>query len=193
MSFDFSDFAEGYVSDLCTTLMNLNKNSISLFMELVQEQIDRKGTVHFIGNGGSSGNPSHSAGDWSKELGLATICHTDNVPALTAWANDTGYDNIFKGSLSSFLRAGDLVVAYSGSGNSINIINGIRYASEEMNCKTVGITGNYQGMSGGKLAKLVDVAIVVDSESMERIEDSQLVINHIVKEAIKSRNSTSEN
>ena len=192
MSFNFSNFAEEYVSDLCRTLTNMNKDSISLFMDLVQEQIDRKGTVHFIGNGGSSGNPSHSAGDWSKELGLATICHTDNVPALTAWANDTGYDNIFKGSLSTFLRSGDLVVAYSGSGNSVNIINGILYASEEMKCKTVGITGNYKGMSGGKLAKLVDVAIIVDSRSMERIEDSQLVINHIVKEAIKSRNSTSE-
>ena len=193
MSFDFSNFAEGYVSDLCATLVNLNKDSISVFMELVQEQIDRKGTVHFIGNGGSAGNPSHSAGDWSKELGLATICHTDNIPALTAWANDTGYENIFKGSLSTFLRSGDLVVAYSGSGNSENIINGILYASEKMKCKTVGITGNYQGMSGGKLAQIVDVAIVVESESMERIEDSQLVINHIVKEAIKSRNSMREN
>ena len=187
MSFNFSKFMGDYISDLGAALAKLDSDLISIFVDLVEEQIDRKGTVHFIGNGGSSGNPSHSAGDWSKELGLATICHTDNVPALTAWANDTGYDNVFRGSLSTFLKSGDLVVAYSGSGNSENVLNGIRFASEEMGCKTVGITGNYREMEGGTLAKICDLAIVVETKSMERIEDVQLIINHIVKETIKSR------
>ena len=187
MSFDFTDFMDNYVSDLGIALEKLDRKLVSKFVDLVQDQIDSKGTVHFIGNGGSSGNPSHSAGDWSKELGLATICHTDNVPALTAWANDTGYENVFRGSLGTYLKSGDLVVAYSGSGNSVNVLNGIRFASEEMGCKTVGITGNYKNQNGGKLAKIVDLAIVVETESMERIEDTQLIINHIVKETIKSR------
>ena len=189
MSFNFSDFMGEYISDLGDTLDKLDDELIQQFMELVEEQIDRRGTVHFIGNGGSSGNPSHSAGDWSKELGLATICHTDNVPALTAWANDTGYENVFRGSLGTFLKKGDLVVAYSGSGNSVNVLNGIKFAANEMGCKTIGVTGNYRGMAGGKLSQIVDLAIVVDTESMERIEDIQLIINHIVKEAIKSRRS----
>ena len=187
MSFDFTDFMDNYVSDLGIALEKLDRNLVSKFVDLVQDQINSRGTVHFIGNGGSSGNPSHSAGDWSKELGLATICHTDNVPALTAWANDTGYENVFRGSLGTYLRSGDLVVAYSGSGNSVNVLNGIRFASEEMGCKTVGITGNYKNQNGGELAKIVDLAIVVETESMERIEDAQLIINHIVKETIKSR------
>ena len=150
--------------------------------------MDVGGKVHFIGNGGSAATPSHSAGDWSKELKLPTIAHTDNIASLTAWANDTDYDNIFVGQLQTWLNEGDLVVGYSGSGNSGNVVNAIAFANE-FGARTVGITGNYRNGSGGKLAKMVDVAIVCDTTSMERIEDLQLIINHIVKEAVKaSRN-----
>ena len=79
----------------------------------------------------------------------------------------------------------NLLIAYSGSGNSENVINGIEYANE-IGCKTVAITGNYNRMGGGKIVDLVDLPIVIPSTSMERIEDVQLVINHIIKEAVKS-------
>ena len=143
--------------------------------------------MHFIGNGGSAGTPSHSAGDWSKELSLRTISHSDNTSSLTAWANDTDYENVFVGQLSTFIRTGDVVVGFSGSGNSQNVINGIEFSIEN-GCKTVAITGNYSGLGGGRLAKIADLCILVPSQSMERIEDIQLVINHIVKEAVKSNN-----
>ena len=83
-----------------------------------------------IGNGGSATTPSHSAGDWSKELGIPTIAHTDNISSFTAWANDTEYANVFAGQLSTFAKSGDLVIAYSGSGNSPNVLNGISLAKE---------------------------------------------------------------
>ena len=86
---------------------------------------------------------------------------------------------------STFVRDGDLVVAYTGSGNSPNVINGINYAKEN-GCRTAAITGNYNGQSGGMVAEIVDVAVIAPTQSMERIEDIQLIINHIVKEAIKS-------
>jgi D-sedoheptulose 7-phosphate isomerase len=86
----------------------------------------------------------------------------------------------------TFLRPGDIVVGYSGSGNSPNVLNGISYAGEQ-GCTTVAITGNYRGMGGGKLAEMVDIAIIAETESMERIEDLQLVVNHIVKESIKAK------
>ena len=139
-----------------------------------------------IGNGGSAATPSHSAGDWSKELGIPTIAHTDNISSLTAWANDTDYANVFAGQLSTFAKSGDLVIAYSGSGNSPNVLNGI-LAAKKAGCRTAAITGDYNGGNGGKLAEMVDVAIVVPTTSMERIEDMQLIINHIVKEATKAR------
>ena len=185
MGFDFTEFAEDYASSLMETIGNLPMSQIEEFWYLVENARKSGATVHFIGNGGSAGTPSHSAGDWSKEISLRTISHTDNASSLTAWANDTDYANIFVGQLSTFVRSGDLVVAFSGSGNSDNVINGIEF-SKESGCKTVAITGNYRGSGGGKLAKIADLCILVPSQSMERIEDSQLIINHIIKEAVKS-------
>ncbi|MBK69999.1 MAG: hypothetical protein CMB53_01180 [Euryarchaeota archaeon] len=187
MAFDFEEFANSYISDLERTLSDLPMESLSSFWRMVEKVRSSGGCVHFIGNGGSAATPSHSAGDWSKELSLRTISHTDNASSLTAWANDTDYSNIFAGQLSTFIRHGDLVVAYSGSGNSENVLNGITFAKEN-GCSTAAITGDYKGMAGGKLAKLVDVVIVIPTTSMERIEDVQLVINHIIKEAVKSNN-----
>ena len=87
--------------------------------------------------------------------------------------------------LGNFQPLSDLVVGFSGSGNSDNVINGIEF-SKENGCRTVAITGDYKGSGGGQLAKIADLCILVPSQSMERIEDIQLVINHIIKEAVKS-------
>ena len=187
MGFNFREFAENYSHSLVETIQGISLDSLEDFWKSIEEVRSTGGTVHFIGNGGSAGTPSHSAGDWSKELSLRTISHVDNASALTAWANDTDYDNVFAGQLSTFTKPGDLVVAFSGSGNSKNVLNGIKYAKEN-GCRTFAITGDYRGMGGGKLKELVDQAIVIPSNSMERIEDMQLIINHIVKEAIKSNN-----
>ena len=113
------------------------------------------------------------------------ISQTDNISSFTAWANDTDYANVFAGQLSTFAKSADLVIAYSGSGNSANVLNGIS-AAKEAGCRTAAVTGDYNGGAGGELAGMVDVAIVVPTTSMERIEDMQLIINHIVKEATKA-------
>ncbi len=67
------------------------------------------------------------------------------------------------------------------------MLNGIT-AAKEAGCRTAAVTGDYKGGGGGQLAQMVDVAIVVPTTSMERIEDMQLIINHIVKEASKTNN-----
>ena len=184
-TFDFDEFMDGYIADLSRALNSLSRESVGLLYTEMLQVMDNGGKVHFIGNGGSAATPSHSAGDWSKELGLPTLAHTDNIAALTAWANDTSYANIFVGQLQTWLEPGDLVVGYSGSGNSSNVLNGITYAAEK-GARTVGITGNYKSGKGGALAEMADVAIVCDTTSMERIEDLQLIINNIVKEAVKA-------
>ena len=184
-TFDFDEFMDGYIADLSRALNSLSRESVGLLYSEMLQVMDNGGKVHFIGNGGSAATPSHSAGDWSKELSLPTLAHTDNIAALTAWANDTSYANIFVGQLQTWLAPGDLVVGYSGSGNSSNVLNGIAYATEN-GARTVGITGNYKSGKGGALAEMAHVCIVCDTTSMERIEDLQLIINHIVKEAVKA-------
>tara|TARA_B100001750_G_scaffold219328_1_gene206136 strand:- start:574 stop:1158 length:585 start_codon:yes stop_codon:yes gene_type:complete len=185
LDIDFGAFLRDYKDDLVGAMDNLDSDAIEEMVGHVISILDSGGTIHFIGNGGSAGTPSHSAGDWSKELGIKTICHTDNVTSLTAWSNDTGYSNVFAGALGTWAKAGDLVVGYSGSGNSENVLNGMSKA-KEIGCITAAITGNYKGGNGGKLANVVDVAIICDTTSMERIEDLQLIINHMIKEAVKA-------
>ena len=187
MSFNFPDFSSEYISSLISTLEDLSIPTLEEIWSIIENARNNKNTIHLIGNGGSAGTPSHTAGDWSKELRLKTISHTDNASSLTAWANDTNFNNIFVGQLSTFIQSGDVVIGYSGSGNSENVINGMLY-SKQNGCSTIAITGNYNDMGGGKLAKIADVALIVPSTSMERIEDTQLIVNHIIKEAIKSNN-----
>ena len=117
---------------------------------------------------------------------MRTICHMDNVSALTAWANDTDYNNVFAASLDIYLQEGDLLIAYSGSGNSKNVLKGVALAQEK-GVKVAAITGDYNGGGGGHLAAMADIPIICPTTSMERIEDFQLIINHIIKEAIKDR------
>ncbi|MBJ32623.1 MAG: sugar isomerase [Euryarchaeota archaeon] len=185
MSFDFTEFADSYISNLKEALDSLPRSDLEHFWKLVEQAHESNSCIHFIGNGGSAATPSHSAGDWSKELSIRTISHTDNVASMTAWANDTDYSNIFVGQLTTFLTEGDLVVAYSGSGTSANVVKGLEYAKKN-GCSTVAVTGNINGSQGGKIAEIADVAIISNSGSMERIEDIQLIVNHIVKEAIKA-------
>ena len=89
MGFDFSDFANSYISDLKATLDSISMDSLEAFWNIVELTRQEGGSVHFIGNGGSAATPSHSAGDWSKELKLRTIAHSDNISSFTAWSNDT--------------------------------------------------------------------------------------------------------
>jgi D-sedoheptulose 7-phosphate isomerase len=190
VSFDFDEFTDSYIADLKQTLDDLPRGPLREFWRMVENTRANDGSIHFIGNGGSAATPSHSAGDWSKELGLRTIAHTDNAASVTAWANDTNFTNIFVGQLSTFLREGDLVVAYSGSGKSANVLNGMHYAKQQ-GCSTVAVTGNITGSNrenNGNITDIADISIVAPTGSMERIEDIQLVINHIIKEAVKAHN-----
>ena len=173
-----------YKQDLVTALDLIDPSKLDAIIKLVLNVKSNNKKVFLIGNGGSSATPSHSAGDWSKELGIKALCLSDNTPVLTAFANDTDYSNIFKGQLEVFLESGDLVIGYSGSGNSPNVINAIEYANF-MGINTVGITGNYKNGKGGKLAEKAKLSIIFDTLSMEIIEDLQMVVNHIIKETIK--------
>ena len=190
MNFELNGFINEYLFDLEAAISKLDKNTVSLIIECIERVMDSGNTIHFIGNGGSAGTPSHSAGDWSKELSVATICHTDNASGLTAWANDTSYEDVFANQLNVYLKKGDIVLAYSGSGNSENVLRGVELAQQK-SCETIAFTGNYKGGNGGKLAKITDYVLIFDTTSMERIEDLQLIVNHIIKEAIKSKRNIS--
>ena len=148
VQFDFHSFAEAYIEDLRRTISEMSIDELEKLYNEVVEAVRSDATIHFIGNGGSAATPSHSAGDWSKELRVRTISHVDNVASLTAFANDVDYDEVFVGQLETFLRPGDLVVGFSGSGNSENVLRGLKFAKDH-GCTTAAVTGDYKGGGGG--------------------------------------------
>ena len=100
MGFDFSDFADSYISDLKQALDDISMDSLKQFWELVELTKKEGGSIHFIGNGGSAATPSHSAGDWSKELRVRTIAHTDNISSNDYWVKfewiSFHFDSVFQ-------------------------------------------------------------------------------------------------
>jgi D-sedoheptulose 7-phosphate isomerase len=148
-----------------------------------------RGRVVFIaGNGGSAATASHFACDLAKGTRrngpptFRVVALTDNLPVLTAWANDDGYDRIFAEQLRSLARAGDLLVLISASGNSPNILA----AAEE--ARTLGVASiGLTGRCGGNLAPLVDLAVRVPSDQIEVVEDAHLVVAHSLCVAARER------
>lgn len=138
-------------------------------------------TIFFFGNGGSASTASHFVVD----IGKATvrgdggrfrcIALVDNVESVTAWANDADYSKVFSEQLKGLAHSGDVAVGISGSGNSPNVLEAVR-AARTLGLATVGLTG----MGGGKLKDLVDIPVVVPSNSMQHIEDVHLLVCHLL-------------
>ena len=142
--------------------------------------------VFVFGNGGSAATASHFACD----LGKGTIqpnlprfkilCLNDNMPILSAYANDVGYDVVFSEPLVTHSQRGDIAMTFSASGNSPNVVKAIQ-AARERELVTIGLTG----FDGGKLQNLVDVQINIPSRSYGHIEDLHLAICHAICEMLK--------
>lgn len=150
----------------------------------------KSGTQVFIcGNGGSASNANHLANDFLYGIspldgkGMKVHSLTANTAVNTCLANDTGYENIFSGQLSALANANDLLIAFSGSGNSQNIIEAIKMA------KSLGIkTHAVLGFDGGKCRELVDNPIHIPVDNMQIAEDFQMMIGHIIMMELKKRN-----
>ena len=140
----------------------------------------------FFGNGGSAALASHCACDFGKGTSVnhrrpfRVIALTDNVPLITAWANDSGYEDIFTGQLRSLILPRDIAFAISGSGNSPNVLNALTVA-REMGCFNISLTG----FQGGRVKALSDLCIVVPSDNMQHIEDSHVCVMHSIFTALR--------
>jgi len=107
------------------------------------------------------------------EKRFRVIALTDNVPLMTAWANDNSYEDIFAEQLLNLMVAGDQVFAISGSGNSCNVLRALK-AAKASGLSTIGLTG----FQGGRMKSLCDHCIVIPSDNMQVIEDFHLSVAH---------------
>jgi len=145
-------------------------------------------TVFTLGNGGSAATASHFACDLAKGTitpgrpRFRVIALTDNLPLITAWSNDVAYEDVFASQLGGLMGRGDVVVAFSGSGESPNVLRAVELAR-----RMGGITIGFSGFAGGRLSTLVDVPVVVPCDCMEQIEDVHLVLCHLVCTVLRER------
>jgi D-sedoheptulose 7-phosphate isomerase len=173
--------ADAYFRGLTRTLQNLAHDGIDEVAKALLRAYQDRSSVFLFGNGGSAALASHLACDLGKGTAIAgrerfrVLSLTDNVPLMTAWANDAHYEDICAEQLCNFVRPGDVAFAISGSGNSPNVLNGLR-AAREAGAFNIGLAG----YKGGKMKALCDLCVVVPSENMQVIEDLHLSISHCV-------------
>lgn len=182
--------------------LELNKIIGQLPLDRVREISDvlyhaylKERVVFVFGNGGSAALASHIACDlgkgthpmsakiWKTKQArrLKVTSLTDNVPMISAWANDASFEDIFAEQMKNFIGPGDVAFGISASGNSPNILKALRLARQK-GATTVGFTGE-----GGKMIELLDYAVVVPSRHMQLIEDSHLIMAHMVFLDLKAR------
>ena len=137
------------------------------------------------GNGGSAADAQHIAAEMVGRYGfdrpsLPSLALTTDTSALTAIGNDYGYDAVFSRQLDGMGQDGDIFIGISTSGNSQNLLNAFDVAKKK-NILSVALVGK----DGGEMAKKADIAIVVPSESTPRIQESHILIGHIICDIIE--------
>lgn len=162
---------------------------IEQLVDLLYEAYEQGRRVFLFGNGGSAALASHFACDLGKGTVTAApdkrfrvLALTDNVPLITAWANDASYEQVFAEQLQNFIEPGDVALGISGSGCSPNVLLGLKVA-REAGAITVGLTG----FKGGKMPQFCDFCIIIPSDNMQIVEDLQLGITHAVFTVIRHR------
>ena len=172
-------FMKRYFSELHAALDTIDTRLVNSLLRSIVNAWLAGHTIYVCGNGGSAATASHFACDLSKMTivegapRLKVLALTDNVPIMTAWANDTSYANVFVQQLIPFVQEGDVVLGISGSGNSENVLKGMKFA------RTAGaVTACLTGYQGGKVRDIVDMPIITYSTNMQLIEDSHSVLCH---------------
>jgi D-sedoheptulose 7-phosphate isomerase len=182
------DTVDTYLNQLRTMLDRISREDIRAVVTLLEKTWESAGTIFIIGNGGSAATASHMMNDLNKMTRVSglprvrALALTDNVPLMTALANDQEYADVFAEPLSHFLREGDVLLAISCSGNSPNVVRAVELARSRGN-KVVGLCGD----SGGRLAALADIPIIVPAPHIGQQEDGHLILNHVMACALAER------
>jgi D-sedoheptulose 7-phosphate isomerase len=180
--------ANSYFGRLSTAIESLPFATINQIADTLLQAYERGGMIYLFGNGGSAALASHFACDLGKGTANGTgkrfrvLALTDNVPLMTAWSNDSKYEDIFSEQMANFVQRDDIAFAISGSGNSPNVLRALQLA-RQAGAITVGLTG-YQG---GKMKELCDQCMIVPSDNMQIIEDLHLCAAHAVFTTVRMR------
>jgi D-sedoheptulose 7-phosphate isomerase len=181
MSSQFHSFAADYQQRLKAAIDQLPPEGLEDLAQSLMKCWREGKQVFIFGNGGSAGNAIHLANDFlygiSRQLGHALKVHAlpANSAVITCLANDEGYDGIFFRQLAVLAQPGDIAIALSGSGNSPNIVQALKWCKENQ-VKSFAILG----FEGGASKDLADTPIHVHVKDMQISEDLQLIVGHMM-------------
>ncbi len=176
-------YAHTYFSKLYEHLKAVDPVIFSQIFDQIERCRKQDSTIYIIGNGGSASIASHMANDLgigARHDGtkpLRILSFNDNMSVITALGNDMGYDSVFVEQLRPALTKGDLLIAFSVSGNSPNIIRAVEFAKEK-GVPVVGCTG----FDGGKLKTLSDFSFHIENEKgyYGPVEDAFMIMDHLI-------------
>ena len=180
-----------YSRKLASYLESIPAESLDSLERDLVDLWNRKGTLYLCGNGGSAGNASHLANDFTfgagypSSYGLSVDSLCANSAVLTCIANDIGYENIFSYQLACKAKEDDIVIVFSGSGNSPNIVRALE-ESKRLGCRSYAVVG----FDGGTAMHLADTTIHIPCNDMQVCEDIQLIVGHYLVQCLNKRVNT---
>lgn len=176
---DYKNSIKKYIEEEIEVVKSLDVDVIDQIMNEIKSSQERGNIIYICGNGGSAATASHYCCDFNKGVSgecdkdTNFICLSDNIPTMTAIANDISYDEIFSYQLKNRIKPGDLLFVISGSGNSKNIIRAMEIAKEKGN-KIIGLCG----YGGGKVKEMSDICLHVNVNNMQIVEDLHMMLDH---------------
>jgi D-sedoheptulose 7-phosphate isomerase len=167
-------------ADVKVRFIRKNAEVLAQVIKMVVEAFKGGNKILLFGNGGSAADAQHIAAEFVNRFvmerpPLPAIALTTDTSILTSISNDYGFADSFSKQVKALGRPGDVAIGISTSGAAPNVTKAVKVA-REMGLKTVGIAGK----DGGALAKLVDIALVVDSQSVPRIQEVHITIGHVL-------------
>ncbi|MCC6319307.1 MAG: SIS domain-containing protein [Gemmatimonadaceae bacterium] len=152
---------------------------------LMRDTLARGGTLFFCGNGGSAADAQHVATEYVVRYvrnrgAFAAVALTTDTSLLTAAGNDLGFEDIFARQVEGLVKATDLLVIHSTSGNSPNVLRAAQ-AARGKGAKVVA----FSARDGGALRALADVAVVIPTDRTDRAQELHLCLEHVICETIE--------
>lgn len=182
---DMMDRIDNYIKAETTLLNGMDTAAVKKVLETFLEAYEKEASIYVFGNGGSSSTASHLANDFNKgiseymEKKFHVKCLNDNMATVLSVANDIGYQDIFSFQLKNKVKKGDLVIGISGSGNSQNVVEALKYAKEKG-----AVTIGWVGFDGGKVSEISDITFHVPVNDMQLVEDMHMVLTHLLMSVI---------
>jgi D-sedoheptulose 7-phosphate isomerase len=177
-------FVEAYKEGVLEAIAAIDLQRVAQAIEWFREARDQGRMIFVAGNGGSAATASHLVCDLVKDVSYGksqrfrAMALQDAVPTATAYANDTDFSLGIVEPLRNFAQPGDLFVALSGSGNSVNLVKAVEYANS-VGCRTLALTGR----DGGRLGAAAQLNIQISVPHMGRIQDAHHVVCHMISYA----------